>query len=283
VAFRTASHLPFERIHAGKRPESICLSADQKLAFVVNRFEDSVTVISLQPDSAAVRTTVALAPIRPLTQEEIGEQAFYDARISLDGWYSCHSCHTDGHTNGMLADTFGDEDRGAPKKVSSLLGVATTGPWAWNGSKKQLEEQVHTSLLISMQSQLSTEQLPIEPLAAWLRTLQPAPGLAAARRQLPDPQTLLQARLVFKNSGCSNCHAGTALTSATVFDVGIHDEQGETEFNPPGLAGVSQRGPWFHDGRASSLEDVLRSGHHDPTSPLNDSQIRLLLMLLETL
>jgi cytochrome c peroxidase len=283
VAFRTASHLPFERIHAGKRPESICLSADQKLAFVVNRFEDSVTVISLQPDSAAVRTTVALAPIRPLTQEEIGEQAFYDARISLDGWYSCHSCHTDGHTNGMLADTFGDEDRGAPKKVSSLLGVATTGPWAWNGSKKQLEEQVHTSLLISMQSQLSTEQLPIEPIAAWLRTLQPAPGLAAARRQLPDPQTLLQARLVFKNSGCSNCHAGTALTSATVFDVGIHDEQGETEFNPPGLAGVSQRGPWFHDGRASSLEDVLRSGHHDPTSPLNDSQIRLLLMLLETL
>ncbi len=283
VAFRTASHLPFERIHVGKRPESVCLSADQKLAFVVNRFDDSLSVVSLQPDSVAVRTTVALGPMRQLTAAEVGEQKFYDARVSLDGWYSCHSCHTDGHTNGLLADTFGDEDRGAPKKVISLLGVATTGPWAWNGSKKQLEEQVHTSLLISMQSQLATEQLPIEPLAAYLRTLQPPPGIAASRKQLPDPQILQQARLVFRNSGCSNCHAGESLTTDDVFDVGIHDEQGETNFNPPGLAGVSQRGPWFHDGRATSLEDVLRSGHHDQSSPLNDSQIRLLLILLETL
>lgn len=154
-----------------------------------------------------------------------------------------------------------------PKKVISLLGVATTGPWAWNGSKKQLEEQVHTSLLISMQSQLATEELPIEPLAAYLRTLQPPPGIAASRKQLPDPQILQQARLVFRNSGCSNCHAGESLTTDDVFDVGIHDEQGETNFNPPGLAGVSQRGPWFHDGRATSLEDVLRSGHHDQSVP----------------
>lgn len=183
----------------------------------------------------------------------------------------------------MLADTFGDEDRGAPKKVISLLGVAGTGPWAWNGTKKQLEEQIHTSLLISMQSQLTTDQLPIQPLAAYLRTLQPPPGIATTRRQQPDPQTLLQARLTFRDSGCTNCHAGDALTTDDVFDVGIHDEQGETNFNPPGLAGVSQRGPWFHDGRAATLEDVLRSGHHDKSSPLNDSQIRLLLILLETL
>jgi len=283
IAFRTASHLPFERSHAGKRPESLCLSSDQKLAFIANRFDDTLTVVSLEKDSVAIQATVSLAPVRALTPAEIGEQTFFDARVSLDGWYSCHSCHTDGHTNGMLADTFGDEDRGAPKKVISLLGSANAGPWAWNGSKKHLEDQLHTSLVISMQSQITTDQLPIQPLAAYLRTLQPPPGITAARGMLPAPKTLLQARQIFENS-CSHCHAGDSLTSADVFDVGIHDEQGEALFNPPSLAGVSQRAPWFHDGRAATLEDVLRSGHHDQSAPpLTDSQIQLLLKLLETL
>ena len=282
IAFRTASHLPFERIHTGKRPESLCLSADQKLAFAANRFDDTVTIVSLEKESVAVQATVPLAPMRTLTAAEIGEQTFFDARVSLDGWYSCHSCHTDGHTNGMLADTFGDEDRGAPKKIISLLGSATAGPWAWNGSKKQLEDQLHTSLIISMQSQITTDQLPIQPLAAYLRTLQPAPGISTARKKLPDPLTLLQATQVFENS-CSSCHSGNSLTSPDIFDVGIHDEQGETLFNPPSLTGVSQRSPYFHDGRAATLEDVLRSGHHNNSVPLTDSQIQLLLKLLETL
>lgn len=283
IAFRMASHLPFERITTGRRPEALCLSADQSRAFIANRFEDSLTVLAFGKETAAIEATVALGTMRSLTEEDIGEQTFFNAQVSLDGWYSCHSCHTDGHTNGMLADTFGDEDRGAPKKVISLLGSAAAGPWAWNGARKHLEDQIHTSLLISMQSQISTEQLPVQPLAAWLRTLQPAPGIATAGNRLPDPRILQEARRVFETVGCTNCHAGRTLTSADIYDVGIHDEQGETRFNPPSLSGVSQRAPYFHDGRAATLEDVLRSAHHNPNEPLTDHQIQLLLNLLETL
>ena len=39
---------------------------------------------------------------------EQGERLFYNARLSHDGWMSCHTCHTDGHSNGQLADTLGD-------------------------------------------------------------------------------------------------------------------------------------------------------------------------------
>lgn len=63
----------------------------------------------------------------------------------------------------------------------------------------------------------------------------------------------------------------------------VHDKMGETLFNPPSLRGVSQRAPYFHDGRAATLTDVLRSSHHDPEHPLTEEQIEWLLLLLETI
>lgn len=281
VAFRTARHLPFERLKTGRRPESICLDDTQQRAFIVNRFDDSVTVISLAGESPVVESTISLGKRRSLSAAEQGEQTFYDASVSLDGWFSCHSCHTDVHTNGQRADTFGDEDRGAPKKVVSLLGTASAGPWAWNGSKAQLEEQIKTSLIISMQTQIETEELPIPPLAAYLQTLESAPSLRDARGLLNAD--LQSAKTEFERSGCRSCHSGSAFTSSEVFDVGIHDEMGETLFNPPSLRGVSQRAPYFHDGRAASLQDVLKTSHHNPENGLTDDQIQRLTLLLESL
>jgi cytochrome c peroxidase len=283
VAFRTASHLPFERLRTGRRPESICLDKVQKRAFIANRFEDSITVVSLASESPSIESTIPLGTTRELSAVEQGEQAFFDATVSLDGWFSCHSCHTDGHTNGQRADTFGVEDRGAPKKVVSLLGTGSTGPWAWNGSKSRLEEQIRTSLIISMQTQTPSEQLPIEPLAAYLQSLPPAPSIREARRVPVAESVLKLAAQDFDSTGCRSCHAGKAFTSEGTFDVGIHDEMGETIFNPPSLRGVSQRAPYFHDGRAMSLEDVLKSSHHDAASPLTEEQIQRLTQLLETL
>jgi DNA-binding beta-propeller fold protein YncE len=283
VAFRTASHLPFERLPTGRRPESICLDQAQARAFIANRFDDTITVISLAGESPSVESTMSLGTRRALTPAEQGEQTFYDATVSLDGWFSCHSCHTDGHTNGQRADTFGDEDRGAPKKVVSLLGTGSTGPWAWNGSKSQLEEQIKTSLIISMQTQIPSEQLPIEQLAAYLRSLPPAPSIHDARRTSMAENVHRRAVQEFDSIGCRNCHAGEAFTSHETFDVGIHDEMGETLFNPPSLPGVSQRAPYFHDGRAMSLEDVLKSSHHDSGNPLTAEQVQRLKELLETL
>lgn len=282
VAFRTASHLPFERLKTGRRPEAICLDDAEQQVFIANRFEDSVTVISLAGEMPVVESTISLGEVRTLSLAERGEQTFYDAAVSLDGWFSCHSCHTDGHTNGLRADTFGDENRGAPKKIVSLLGTEQSGPWGWNGGKSKLEEQIRTSLIISMQTQIPSEELPIDSLAAYLRSFTPAPSLQSARLRSPFKEELVLATRHFEAAGCRSCHAGDALTSSEAFDVGIHDELGETAFNPPSLRGVSQRAPYFHDGRAASLEDVLRSSHHNPETPLSEEQIRELTLLLES-
>ncbi|MFN9718588.1 MAG: cytochrome c peroxidase [Planctomycetota bacterium] len=283
VAFRMASHLPFERLKTGRRPEAICLNDAESQAAIVNRFDDSMTIVSLSQETPQVTATIPLGAVRELSMQEQGEQQFYDARVSLDGWYSCHSCHTDGHTNGMRADTFGDEDRGAPKQVISLRGVSDSDPWAWNGSKNSLEDQIRTSLIISMQTQLTEENLPIDTLAAFMRSLAPIPSISEARGTAISAHQRTRLWKTFETVGCIHCHSGDTLTSDVVVDVGLHDEMGEAAFNPPSLRGVSQRSRFFHDGRASSLDDVLRSSHHDAENPLKEPEIRDLKQLLESL
>ena len=71
-----------------------------------------------------------------------GELLFFDAHLSRDGWLSCHSCHTDGHSNGLLADTLGDGTYGTPKRTLTLRGTVLTDPWAWNGSMQYLQDQI---------------------------------------------------------------------------------------------------------------------------------------------
>ncbi|MGB0742828.1 MAG: hypothetical protein ACPGXX_22355, partial [Planctomycetaceae bacterium] len=120
-------------------------------------------------------------------------------------------------------------------------------------------------------------------LSAYLRTLRTPPSVSEAREEKADPQLLDAGKGLFSRHGCSDCHAGRTLTSTDVWDTGLHDELGATHFNPPSLLGVSQRSPWFHDGRAATLEDVLRSSHHDQSSPLPEQDIPLLRTYLESL
>ena len=283
VACRASDSQPFSRLKVGRNPIAACLVAGQPTMLVANRFDDSLSVVDLKGLQPAVVQTLSLGLKRELTAAELGEADFYDARLSLDGWYSCHSCHTDGHTNGLLSDTLGDEGQGAPKKVLSLLGAAESGPWAWNGSKASLAEQIQTSLLVSMQAQQDVDQLPVDALVAYVKTLQAPPSVTAARRGLTDATQREGGRLMFESAGCADCHAGWALTSDGVYDVGLSDEMGIREFNPPSLRGVSQRRRFFHDGRAETLRDVLLSGHHSQSDALTDDQIAVLETFLKSL
>jgi cytochrome c peroxidase len=65
--------------------------------------------------------------------------------------------------------------------------------------------------------------------------------------------------------------------------VGIHDKQGNTQFNPPSLRGVSQRGPYFHDNRAETLEAVFRDVGHQLDRDLSDAELRDLIAFLNRL
>ena len=54
-------------------------------------------------------------------------------------------------------------------------------------------------------------------------------------------------------------------------------------FNPPSLRGVSQGGPYFHDGRAATLTDVLTRYRHQLKGELSERERLDLRAFLEDL
>jgi cytochrome c peroxidase len=216
-----------------------------------------------------------------LTPEERGELLFYDARLSHDAWFSCHSCHPDGHTNGRLNDNFTDGSFGTPKRVLTLLGVKDTGPCAWNGRMPSLEAQVRTSVTSTMRGPAPSDEQ-VHDLTAFLRSLVSPPSVAGARGTL-DPEGVKRGRRVFARQKCATCHPPPTYTTAGSYDVGLRDEAGGTHFNPPSLRGLSQAGPYFHDNRARTLEDVFRRYRHQLAGNLPAQELRDLLCFLESL
>lgn len=212
---------------------------------------------------------------------ERGERLFFSARLSHASWFSCHSCHVDGHTSGGRSDTFGDDTRGAPKRVLSLLGVSETGPWGWNGKKSTLPKQIHQSASSTMSGGGVSDQS-AKDIAAFLKTLKAPPPYEPVASA--EDETLVRAgRELFETLNCTDCHSGAVLTSNDAYDVGLEDELGLREFNPPSLRGVGYRQSLFHDRRAASLEDVLTKYRHQLDRPLNSEDLRALLRYLRSL
>lgn len=269
----------FARVDVGLRPTALALSLDHSSVYVTNTFSDSISVVDVNTATAAAE--ISLGPQAELTAVDRGELLFHDANLSRDRWFSCHSCHTDGHSNGLLNDNFADGSAGSAKRVLSLLGVASTHPWAWNGKRTDLAEQVRASVNTTMRGEEPTEEQ-VEHLVAYLESLEPPPSLAEARGEC-DEKAVARGAVVFENSGCVNCHPSPNYTAGEAFDVGIHDPLGNVEFNPPSLLGVSQRDRLFHDNRAEGLLDVFKSHQHGLDDPLPSDDIQALVAFLETL
>lgn len=267
------------RLEVGERPTKMVLSPDGLRAYVVNTFGDSVNVVHLARRELV--GTISLGQRPDPTPIERGERLFHNARLSHDGWFSCASCHLDGHTTGQLNDNFTDGTFDTPKRVLTLRGIAETAPYAWNGRFQTLREQIQHSVRSTMQGKpLSVEQA--DDLEFYLRTLTPAPPIPE-ETDLPSKQLVDRGSILFEKLDCARCHSGPAFTSADVAEVKLKDERGASSYNPPSLRGVSQQGPWFHDGRATTLEEVVSKFRHQIDEELSAEQVKELVAFLNRL
>jgi YVTN family beta-propeller protein len=269
----------WQYVNVGRRPTAVVPNSDGSRVYVANTFSDSISIIDTNAGKSIAEIT--LGPHAALSKADRGEELFYDGRLSHDGWMSCHSCHSDGHSNGRLADTLGDGTYGTPKRVLSLLGVGETGPWSWNGSMPRLESQVRQSITSTMQGPKPTVAQ-VEELTAYLKTLLPPPPRTAFQDH-SDRAAIEHGRQLFATQSCSRCHRPPSYTTAKTYDVGIADERGLKQFNPPSLRGVSQGGPYFHDGRAVTLEEVFTSHRHQLDRQLARGELHELLEFLNSL
>lgn len=104
VAFTKLPGNDITRVSVESRPTAMTVDPKRQCAFVANTLSDSISIIDIP--SRSVTGTVKLGPIPEPTLTDQGERLFYNAKLSLDGWYSCNSCHINGHSNGLRNDNF---------------------------------------------------------------------------------------------------------------------------------------------------------------------------------
>ena len=266
------------RVPVGYRPLRLAVSPDGTRVVAANSLSGSLSVIELNRADAVRPEHITVGDERhKITAEQRGEVAFFSARLAHDQWLTCHSCHSDGHSPDLLADTLSDGSYGTPKRIPSLLGVAQTMPWGWRGQLCELHEQVEQSISSTMHGQVANAATAAD-IVAFLQTLR-LPTI----KSLSSAATLAAGRATFARLDCAECHALPYLTTAGVYNVGLADEEGVQEFNPPSLRGLRYRRAFFHDGRAASLADVIDVHHHqvppDLSAEERDSLIEYLLSL----
>jgi len=275
----------FFRIPVGGRPMGLQIAGDNRTVYVANYLQDALQVVDLE--ERKLTKTIPLGD-RPsaLTSARRGEILFYDAKRSLDGWYSCHTCHQHGGGNLQIIDTLNDGTMYTYKTVLPLYNLKQTGPWTWHGWQEDLHAAMAKSLTTTMRGPEPSPE-DVDDLLSFLATLELPPNphraedgaLSAAAKR---------GREVFHTIGCAECHSGPYYTDGQQHDVGLGSSDDRYPgYDTPSLIGVYRKPSLLHDGRAKSLEDLL-SGPHDPSKvlgsdPLTDAERRDLVAFLKSL
>ena len=259
----------FRRVALGGRPTELAFAADGKTLYVANYLMDAVQVVDAE--SAELVRTIALGGPKEPSLARRGEILFHAAERSFNQWYSCNTCHSDGHTNGLDFDTLNDGRQDlstahlrSRKKVPTLRGVARTGPWTWHGWQDDLVDSTVESYTKSMQGPRPTPD-EARAVVAYLETLEFPPN----PYREPDGSLSPAARrgeALFRSAkgACNTCHGGPEFTDGKIHVVGLEEpDDAYKGYNPPSLKGVYDKDPYLHDGRSKTLRDALK-GPHSP-------------------
>jgi YVTN family beta-propeller protein len=281
------------RVALGGRPTEIAFAPDGVTLYVANYLSNAVQVVDAE--KAELVRTISLGGPQSPSLVRRGEILFHDARRSFNQWYSCNTCHSDGHTNGLDFDTLNDgwqdlstAHKRSRKKVPTLRRVTQTGPWTWHGWQTSLEEAMEESFTKSMQGPRPGDE-DLKAIVAYLETLDYPrnPNLEASGKLSPEAE---RGKAVYRSAkaACNTCHGGPEFTDGKIHTVGLEGPGDRYRgYNPPSLRGLYDKDPYLHDGRAATLREVL-SGPHSPETVTNlgtltDQELSDLIAYLKTL
>ncbi|MGB2628974.1 MAG: beta-propeller fold lactonase family protein [Candidatus Acidiferrum sp.] len=274
------------RLSTGANPTSVAIAPDGQLAYVVNRLDDSLTVVDVARER--VQGKILLGGPGELSQLRRGERLFHAARFCFQGQFACFTCHPDNHIDGVawnLETPQLGRDRVANR---TLRGVAETAPFKWNGHNPDLETQCGPRIAKFLFHSEGFNPAELADLVAFIKSIPLSPN----RHLSPDGQlsnSQERGKAIFFARNCDTCHPpATHYTAKTSFDVGTANKYDTSGlFDVPQLDRIYERPPYLHSGEALSLEEIWTSYNaqdkHSVTSNMSKEDLNDLVEFLKTL
>ena len=216
-------------------------------------------------------TPIALSTI---SRSDTGHDLFH---ANAGSGVACASCHAEGTEDGR---TWSFACEGTRRTQSLQVGLKGTEPFHWGGDEMNFSQLV-TDVFVGRMSGPNLADDQINATLGWIdaqprRThTMPADTMAIARGKalFNDPA----------RAACATCHNGPSFTNSQTVDVGTGGM-----FQVPSLVGISTRGPFLHDGCATTLRDrfsVACGGgdKHGLTTKLKAGEVDDLITYLGTL
>ena len=278
-------------------PRGIEITPDGRTAFVANALDDSLTVIDMERLEAVGR--VDLGGPEEITQARWGERLFHSADIAFQQQFSCHSCHPDGHVDGITYDIEPDGIGLDPVDNRTLRGIYDTAPFKWTGKNANLKRQCGPRLAVFFTRVEPFTPQELEAVDGYIRTIPRPPNrhrphgadLTAAQRRgkkLFQRTRANDGRVIPENGRCVTCHFPPLYTNRTLTDVGTKMELDRTGiFDVPHLTNVYSTAPYLHNGISETLEEIWTrynpEDKHGVTNDLTKDQLNDLIEYLKTL
>lgn len=275
--------------------EGIVVDHAGKHAYVEGRNTHDVTVLALHEDDPIAPAVVDGAPIDRLAadpmpaQLRLGQRLFYTANsaafpITKNFWVACSSCHIEGGSDAVTW-LFESGPRDTP---SNAGGPINTGFLLRQGLRSNIQQYDETDRIEqggSYDLNNPAHQADLDALAAFVNYAIPFPQNpnVSPDGTLTDSQQ--RGKKTFDNL-CASCHSGPYLTDSAagnaaldfgkpilLHDIGTCVTTGDNPdrpqrdvagnmhtacaFDTPTLRGIFATAPYFHDGSAPTLRDVV--------------------------
>lgn len=276
--------------------EGIIIDHAGKHAYVDGRTTHDVTVLSI--DSASTKAPVAVdgKPIERLAADPMpaelrhGQRLFYTANsaafpITKNFWVACASCHIEGGSDAVTW-LFKEGPRDTPSNAGGPINTGFLLHQALRSDVDQYDETIRVEQGGTYTLTQPAQKADLDALSAYVNYGIPLPQnpYLAADGKLTEAQT--RGEKTFQ-SACVSCHGGSFYTDSALGNAGLDftqtivlhdigtcvkkglfpdrpgkDVKGQAhtacDFDTPTLRGVFASAPYFHDGSARTLLDVVK-------------------------
>jgi mono/diheme cytochrome c family protein len=274
-----------------------------------------------EPPPAGAKDIGAIARFAadPLGPEgSLGRRIFHNATDTLtSGGLACAGCHPEGRDDGYVwheakfstadgenanfvgvAENFPLEAhaKGMPRRTPLLVShLSAGGPFGWHAQNNDVTARLAEGFGLHRWGGLPKH----EPQNVTARALRLVPFLQKGLVPPPPigrPLTAEEERgkqlFSDKDVQCANCHVvDTGYTNRAPYPMpkvappAGYDADPKLDFKTPSLVHLAGRAPYFHDGRAATLEDVIEKNENwmGKTKQLSPADRAALVAFLRTL